>query len=550
MGGEYLNTRDALIDLIRYTRVLAKRADSPLEESEDTLEDQLRDPFRFVVIGEDGVGKTSFLEALTGASLEGIEFTSPSVSVVRDLGHRVFEEAEDACKKVYTTQLSGLEFVETRGLSSIGEEQVASLRYLIEGADFIFWLFSSENPWAATTWDALERDYSLAAMKSALVLHQSDRRSSSDVEMLLGHMKELCVKRVNIAMPLFATNNVQENVGMQECTDYVNLTLNRSIDRRRQLRYVYKQTYAILCRTEENVDDRSRNLAGDQEYLQSIEAQIDRTREEEVRRVMENMSQLGQLLRSQIKRVVRFSSFRTGVIASHCSFFGKGRVAAKVERYLIDCVSKESEYFAEKEVQKMRTLCREKWLEIKPHLESRLSIDVGDFNEKSFSEQQEVFVEEMSRSVRQAMLSLKQKRFLDALIARRYQVIRNLLQWALLLITIGSLVGVFTVNPLNSFSLSIVGAGGGVLLASAFYARKTSVRVNRSFGESLEDAVPALQKNLREGYIDRVRAYFNGYMPMFESMRRHVSDAKSELEPLQKVAAQLFLRLKSLEQEI
>lgn len=549
LGNEYAATRDSLIELIRYTRVLAMRSATPLEEGEDALDDQLRRPFRFVVIGETGAGKTSLMQNLAGVNYASESLKSPSISIIRDTGYRVFAEAEDACEKHYVRGVKGVEIVEVHDYGKLSATQHASLDYLLEETDFLFWVFPAENPWSASTWDAVEDKHAQVRMRSALVLQQADRRASEDISMLLGHMKELCEKRVDIGIPQFALST-RDGSGINEFFTHVNKALNRSVDRRRELRNVYKATYAMLRRTEENIDDLSRDLAGDQEYLQSIEAQIDRSREEEVRHVVANMSQLSLLLSSQTKRVMRYTSLRTGVVASHIAIFGKGDTATKVEHFLIEKVSQEAEAYAKIETEKMRQQCRKKWGEIRPHLEGRLSIDVGDFNEASFDEQEEVFCEGMAKSVSQAMLHLKLRRFLDVLIVQRYRVMRKLVKLALLLLTAGSLIGILTNKPLGLAALTLVGLGVAVLAGSVIYSRRTGSLVNRSFSESLEDSVPALRKSLREGYVDRVRAYYNGYTPMFESMRRHISDAKSDLQPQQKVAAQLFLRLKSLEQEI
>lgn len=549
LGEEYLKTRDALVELIRYTRALTKRSSCELEDGEDSLEDSLHLPFRIVILGENGSGKTTFLEALTEREVEAETSNGPCVNITRDVSYRVFSDEEDACEKHYISKLKGLELVEVHEFSKLGEAQNESLDYLISGADFVFFVLPAENPWAASSWDAVEQKFSAVPGKSALILQQVDRRDSSDLPMLLGHMQELAKQRGVQQIPMFPLS-AKTGLGMENCRDYVNLTINRSLERRRQLRAVYKQTYEMLRRTEGNIDDRSRNLAGDQEFLQSIEAQIDRTREQEVRHVMANMSQLGKLLHDQIKRVVRYTGLRTGVIASHIALFGKGDVAAKIEKFLISKVSEEAENYAESEAEKMRSQCRDKWNEMRPHLENRLSIDVGSFNEDSFDIQQEIFCEGMGKSVNHAMLHLKLRRFLDVQIVQRYVVMRKLLKLALFFFAAAGLAGYLLPNPLGVAAVSLFAVGILSLAASIVYGRKTGSVLTRSFTESLEDAVPALRLALREGYIDRVRAYYNGYTPMFESMRRLISEAKTELEPQQKVAGQLFLRLKALEQEI
>lgn len=549
LGEEYLKTRDSLVELIRYTRALSKRSSCELEEGEDSLEETLLLPLRLVVLGEIGAGKSTFLEALVDREINSKSSIGPSVNITRNASHRVFSDLEDACEKHYVSKLKGLELVEVHEFSQLNEAQNASLDHLITGADFVFFILPAENPWAAATWDAVEKRFATVSNRSALILQQVDRRESSDIPMLLGHMQELAKQRVTQKLPMFPLS-AETGYGMEECSAYVNLTINRSLDRRRQLRSVYKQTYEMLRRVEENIDDRSRNLAGDQEYLQSIEAQIDRSREQEVRHVMANMSQLGKLLHDQIKRVVRYTSLRTGVIASHIALFGKGDIAAKLEKFLILKVSEDAEKYAENEAEKMRVQCRDKWNEMRPHLENRLSIDVGAFNEKSFDQQGDIFCEGMGKSVNHSMLHLKLRRFLDVQIVRRYVVMRKLLKLSLFFVALGSLVGYLVADPLGIAPISLCAIGVATLIGSIIYGRRTGSALTRSFAESLEDAVPALRLALREGYIDRVRAYYNGFTPMFESMRRLISEAKTELEPQQKVAGQLFLRLKSLEQDI
>ncbi|MGJ8672375.1 GTPase domain-containing protein [Rubritalea sp.] len=546
LGEEYLKTRNGLIEIIRYTRALAKRSKTELVEGEGELEIALQRPFRFVVFG-DSCGKTSFIERLVELELSEIKDQEKNICILRDAGYRVFEKLEDVCEKRYMPRLKGYEIIEVRDIQS--EEESAAVDFLLEEADFVFWLLPADNPWLAKTWDIIERTHATCRHKCAIVLHQSDLRSVADIPMLLGHVNDLVKQRVNNQIPMLAASS-KTGLGLDEIRARVSYTLDRCIDRRRGLRGVYQRVFELLTRTEGNIDDRSRNLSGDQEYLQSIEAQIDRMRATEVQEVLSNMGQMGKLLQGQLKRIMRFTALRTNMISSQIALFGKGDMAMKVERYMVDRVCKEAEVFAANEAEKMRIQCREKWYEMKPHLEDRLGVKVEGFDEVSFDVQEEIFCEGMRKAMQQSLLQLKLRRFLDVLVMKRHRVMKKLLTYCLLFLFLAGLTGYAGPETMGVIPIVLAIIGGIILVSSVFYGHKTAKLMNRLFLESLEDAAPALRKTMRDGYVDRVRAYYQGYGPMFETMRRHISDARGELLPQQKVAGQLFLRLKSLEQEI
>lgn len=549
LGEGYLKTRDTLIELIRYTRALAHRSRTPLLAGEGELEECLERPFRIVVCGENGAGKTAFLEKLLDVSLGDVKSQGSSVSIVRNSGYRVFLDQEKSCAKFYTRELKHIELVEASGLSRLDADQKQSLAYMLDGADFVFWILPAENPWAAGTWDVLEDEGAGMRDKSAIVLQQSDRREPADVEKLLAHVKDLSEQRLDDALPMLAVS-AKTGAGIPQCYDLMDRAINRSYERRDFLRDVYRRAYALLARTEASIDERSRSLSGDQEYLQSIEAQIARVRAQELNSLKASMSQLGGLLQGQIQRIMRFTSLRTGVVNSHLILFGSGDVASKVEAFLIDQVSEDAEAYAANQAQRMRTQCRDKWNEMRPHLENRLSIDVGDFDEKSFDTQQETFCEEMVKSARYCLQRLMLRRYLDTLVMMRYRIMRGLLKWTLVLAIATGASGYFFENPLNALTLVFAALCWISIVGNIVYARRTGIALNLSFEEALEDAVPALRKAMQDRYTDRVRSFYNGFIPMFETMRRHVAVAQTDLQPQQKIASQLFLRMKALEQEI
>lgn len=565
-GEQYLETRERLGGVIAGIRALAKRSNTQAEELDDSLlGGALRRPFRLVVCGEPKSGKTSFLEVLTGRNLSDLDPESAAVKVYRDAGYRARDEREAACELKYLDLLGDLELVDASGLSKLGEDQKEALKYLIEGADYVFWVFPAENPWAATTWDFVTEMREASRNKSAVVLQQVDLRNESDVPVLLGHLKDLCLQRVGHPLPIYPlsaklgaaawSNGSRDNrawvqSGFGVCANQLDLHLNSSHARRRELRQTYDMASSLLTKTEEHIDNRSRTLASDQEYLQSIEAEIDRMREMELRSLLGQIGWLGDILESQIRPVMKVASWRLGVIMSLVSLFGRGDGAFKVEKFMLERVSNETDLRSKEQARRLLELCRAKWDKMRPAMEERLCMDVGEFQQEAFLEQIDVFSEGITKSVRHTMLLMKLRGLLDRMMVVRWKFMRRSLLATFTLAAAGGLLGFLQISPHPYLALGCVGLSALCFLFTLGYGMRTKRVILKSFAETLYDARPALIDGLQEDYTDMVRAFFNGYTPMFESMRRRIANAKLELQPQMKAAGELFVSLKAVEQDI
>lgn len=549
IGEHYLKTRERLAEVIKATRRLAERSRTAINEGEIDLDEQLSRPIRIVGCGESGAGKTTFLEKVCQRELRTNELDSNEVTIFRDTVYRVRDEAEDACKKVHRLRFGDLEVVDSSGLSKLNAEQIEALEHLIRGADFTFLLLPAENPWAAATWDMLERIHHYAEGKCALVLQQTDRRLAEDIPVLCNHLRELSNQRIGYALPIISAAAIQGG-GISEAQQMLNQAIVRSAERKNLLHSIYQSADKLLRRCEDKIDQRSRNLAGDQEYLQSVEAQIDRLREGEVLQVREKITDIVGVMDSQIQPVLRVAKRRTGMLMSVLSLFGKGDGAVKVEKVLLDRVTNEASLYAAREAERMGDQCRDTWGRMQPQLEKRLAVEVGEFNETAFAHQQEMFTEGMAKATRHGLLLLKLRRFLDQMMMKRYRRMRRLLRASLLLWIVAGMLGCYSADPLSWPALSIAALGVIVFLAMLVYGVRTRRMMVQAFGEALYDAVPGLLSQVKEGYIDRVRAFYNGFTPMFESMRRHVAEAQADVLPQQQRASELFLALRTVGQEV
>lgn len=566
-GEQYLETRERLAGVIAGIRALAKRSHTQAEELDDKLlGSALRRPLRVVVCGEPKSGKTSFLEVLAGRNFSDLEPESTaSVRIYRDAGYRVRDERESGCELKYLDLMGDMEFVDASGLSKLSDDQRECLKYLIEGADYVFWVFPAENPWAATTWDFVTEMREQTRNRSAVILQQVDLRNEADVPVLLGHLKDLCLQRVGHPLPIYplsakmgvaawANGNRDSKAWVQSgfgvCANQLDLQLNSSHRRRQELRMAYDMAGALLSKTEEHIDNRSRTLVSDQEYLQSIEAEIDRMREMELRSMLSQIGWLGDILETQIRPVMKVASWRLGVIMSLVSLFGRGDGAFKVEKFMLERVANETDLRAKDQARRLLGLCKAKWDQMRPAMEERLCMDVGDFQQDAFLEQVDVFSEGIAKSVRHTMLLMKLRGLLDRMMVTRWKFMRRCLMVSFASAAIGGLLGFLQVAPHPYLALGFELFAGLSFLFTLAYGMRTKGAILKSFAETLYDARPALIDGVREDYTDMVRAFFNGYTPMFESMRRRIANAKLELQPQMKAAGELFVSLKAVEQDI
>jgi len=568
-GEKYLATRGRLAELVSAIVALGKRSRAELTDAdEEILERALRRPFRIVVCGERGAGKTSFLELLMGRELADLEERARGFSevvVYRDVANRVRDEREDACEKRYLDRFKNIELVDSTGVGGLSAEQRAGLRYLMEGADFVFWVLPAENPWASGTWDMVTEMREVAGSSSAVVLQQVDRREARDIPLLLGHLRDLCLQRVGHSLPIFPVSaklGVAAGVGEERdlkkweasgfgaCSQALDDFLNGSVKRKQWLRAAYDQAGGMLSRIEEHIDNRSRTLVSDQQYLQSIEADFDRLREGEVQGRLRQIGWLGDILESRFGKVMRMAKGKLGGLRSLISLFGRGDGAFVIERFLLEQVTEEAELRGREQALAMLAGCREKWGEMRPAMEERLALDVGDFREDVFEEAVDTWCEDLVKAMRREMTLMKLRGLLDRMMVRRHHRMRRFLLLSLASFSVGGFLGFFGMLYDPFGALGVVGLGVLFFLMMWGYGMKTRRAIVGSFAETLYDARPVLIDGMREGYVDMVREFFNGFTPMFESMRRKIANAQLDLEPQMKSGGELYLALKAVEQEL
>jgi hypothetical protein len=207
IGEDFLLLREQLdTDLRRLAQQLRDfGSDETAPQTADHLLDNLREPVLLLVVGEPGVGKSTFLHALFGR-----EFAARPASSANTL--RYFRHGSQAGTE---TVLPGLEEVQAPhdflhdfhivDLPGAPAPELADLtRRFLPIADAVILLFSAADPWGASAWQFLNEVQSNWPRHLICVLQQADQRSPEEIQVITDYMRQLASQRHNRTFPTYA----------------------------------------------------------------------------------------------------------------------------------------------------------------------------------------------------------------------------------------------------------------------------------------------------------------------------------------------------------
>src|SRR5690606_5488359 len=115
----------------------------------------------------------------------------------RDAGEMLLE-----CRR-NEDYLRNFEFLDTPGTNAKLYGHAGVAEPFLEHADLVLAVFTAENPWIAATWDAVSRLSPEALARTAFVVQRIDIKQPQDIPIILGHMRDLSMKRLGRVLPIF-----------------------------------------------------------------------------------------------------------------------------------------------------------------------------------------------------------------------------------------------------------------------------------------------------------------------------------------------------------
>ncbi len=479
-GDDYFKTRKRLTDVVLRVLTLAEKTGAekkPLLENDITK--GLSNPFLFVVCGEVNAGKSTMLNGLFG---EEVCKTNVLPETDRVQWYRYGRENEDRQVTTILEErfrpvdfLIDFNLVDTPGTNSVVKGHQSITNRFLPVADLIFWVFPASNPWGASTWDFIAEQGDEMTEKSVFIVQQADLRDEKDLEVILGHMRDLSQQRIGKVLPVYAVSGklallakkespfgegLWQASGYPALEKYISDVVTNSPARREVLGSVHDAACGVLHSIEDMIELRTRMLDGNEGFLREIEGEMDRERERQSADFAVKFSGLQDVFSGQGEVIKQMMFRRMGFWATLKSLFTADNLPQRTVAKLVESVQGAVEQHAGGEGKNLVNHCRGHWHTVRPRVKDRLAISLGEFDEITggFGPTRERFVKRMGRAAKQAVVDLKVRGGLDMMLTARRAGLKTWLYICLLLLLSAGLTGSFRVGPYPYLPLGLLAA--------------------------------------------------------------------------------------------
>jgi len=563
LGKRYLDTRVGLAEVLDAVKSLAFQTQVDYHELDhEDMDVCLTSPFRIVVSGDSECGKTSFLNALLGVNL--VEEDEYPIYVYGSA--RVWSGGESPFVKYTQIQtLTEVEVVDNRGISKLTSEEREYLKELMTEADHVFYVMSSENPWAAKSWDFVTETRDLVNKRSSVILQKTDLHKKKDIEVLVGHLTSLSVQRVGHALPIHCVSAVTGvgawgkekrdgrvwlHSGYKDLEIYLADRLNVGEERRNALQFVSSKVKLVIDRVESSIQNKMGVLRSDTNSLKIVEAEVERAREGEVENAKIGLLQMASVITEQIDPAVQYATKKNGFISTLLAVFSRGDGALDVEKKLQQDVSAAAFERAREIALNLLAKCERQWRGMRDDLQKRMAVTVVGFDSKMFETNVDKFSDQMQHQTKRTMVMLKLSRLLDRMMVARQRALKKMLSWLLLLVSAAGFTGFLDLNFFAELPWLILIIAGGLFLYMVYFGSKTKRALLLAYRERLHNARFEFSEMMQEPYSAEMREFYTGYTSMFENLRQYIVTSEEQLVPMHEKWHSLFLRYKAVDQEI
>ena len=564
-GERYFAVRDRLSELLDWIGDLA--GEVALEEEPEHPVPALSRPILIAAIGEVNAGKSSLLNALAGAEL----CPSGPVPVTGEV--RLYRHGETSAREVGemlvecrrgTGYLKNFELLDTPGTNAKLNGHAAVAEPFLEHADLVLVVFTAENPWTAATWDAVSRLSPDALSRTALVVQRIDLKQPQDIPIILGHMRDLSMKRLGQTLPIFPvsaraaleakrTHPVNgEAWSASRFSDFEHFISERicdSMDRRQVLHDAYHHAARKIRRLESLFDVQRRGMEDDGWFLSNIEREMEALRDSSLEAAPEALGTALERYRGEVERVVRSLRSRLGWWRSLARLFIGDGTAAEIEATFAARMQEVATGFAKDDAGRLIDDCGKHWETVRPRVVERMGLEPGPCAVAGADREPVIgrFVARLDKAVPQALAGLRVRGVLDPFMRRRNASLKGFTGIGLLLVIAAGIAGM---SGLQHPAVILLGSAVAVFALAAVIAWVTGARIATAYRERLLAGGATFAEGLKTDHGEAIRFLFRDYSSSLITVRRQLAGAKAALQPRLERSNSLYIALKSVELDL
>ena len=569
-GERYFATREQLIEVMRGIVVLGEQTQAEIgpELSNDAVQQGLTTPFLFVVSGEVNAGKSTLVNGLFGSDLCKVNILPETERVTWYRHGSTSRDVE--ITPVLEERYRPIEFlrdfnlVDTPGTNSVVRGHQSITERFLPVADLILFVFPVTNPWGAATWDFLSKMPEDALQRVAFIIQQIDQRDPADIPVILGHMRDLSMKRMGRVPPMFPVSaklaidakkaqpfakDKWTECGFQALEDFISRSVCQSPQRVKLLDTWRRHAADALRKIEDQMEQTTRNADRCSRFLAEIEREIDGLQNQFVIRLPRHLTGVAEVFQTEASWVAKRLSRRLGPAGTLLRLFVGDKSGLEIEAWFIERLQAAVENVAENDATEVASICESHWNTLVGRVKREIGVTVPDAPSirSELDDARMRFVRTLGRAARQGIGNLKVRHGLDVSLRHRNTALKTLVAVALLGLSAGGLCGYFSLSR-----TAWICTGGSLLVAifALVYALLSRREIVRTFRERLLDTCGSFANALRGDYEEGLRVLFQDYAGCLKDVRRHVANGKLALEPQLQRWNTLFLSLKAIEQEL
>jgi hypothetical protein len=571
-GERYFTARQHLARLMRQIHALGSQhgidlsSHLPLAELESG---SLGAPFSLVVCGGTNAGKSAFLNALMGRQICPMS-ALPNTDRVNI--YRYGDPASDTDAGPLLREarrplviLRDFHLVDTPGLRAEPDEVSRLLEPLLEVADALFVVLPFDNPWGAPAWNLVSCLPPLMLDRTILIVQQADRANPADLPVIEGHLRDLAVKKVGRALPVFpvsaklayeARQSQPEDTARLVASGFANLECHLSAavcgtPARHALLAAWRDQADTALRAVEDRFDWNEQLVRERhQFLRLMEADIIRLREHFILRLPDHLGRVAEIFQREAVGVTRFLRKKLGTARSIISAFLGDRTIHAVEAVFVERLQAAVESVAQLDGDEVVAVCREHRQQLVRQVKESTGVDLAQAageRDGKLEEARAWFVERVGCAARDGIGNLQVRSQLAKDLVRRNRAIKSFLCVCLLLATAAGVSGALGFHPWPAMGL--LGGAALFLLGGALVAWLAMRRVSGDFQDRLLDTCAGFANALKADYEAALKVVFQEHLENLAPLRQHLATAQAALEPARKRWSELFLTLKSIEQD-
>lgn len=568
VGERYFAARQRLAGLMGAIASLAERIGVPAAGTLplDELATGLGPPFIFAVCGEVNAGKSAFFNGLIGRELCPMSKLPETTAVMWYRHGEVAAEAtgESGLREIFRplAVLRDFWLLDTPGLQSVPTAANRLAESLLGKADAVFVVLPLANPWGAPAWNLISRLPKATLDRVILIVQQADLAAPADVPVVLGHLRELAIKRVGHALPVFpvsaklafaARQSQPPDARQLAASGYPALENHLSTrvcgapERNELLRTWARQAENTLQVLEQALDTRGDTMRHHSEFLASVEAQIVGLNARFIARLPSHLQGVADVFRREAEWVAGFLAKRLGVFRSFGRVFFGDRTSHQVETVFVERLQAAICAVAEQDGTEVEAACRSHRESLVREVRATMGVDLEadvSCGERLAAARSE-FVSRVSDTAGARIGELKVRGKLTRDLLRRNRALKSFMFLALLLLIAAGTGGAFGYHLV---AMILCGLAGGVLVGGGIVSFLTKKLMRADFQERLLTTCDGFAETLREDYENALRDVFRTYLETLGPIRAHLVATKASLEPSQRRAGELLRLLKEIEQ--